>query len=178
MDWSLAKLIRIETGVVGISTSDLEALMGLYRNPDSDRTAKSMNDQALEMYSKRLSELIDKIGQIRLDSEETLKVLKSLNDPEGDKELDSWFGRRRDRALGIGRTLIGGAFVLFAAMMGMIYSGNGIPPGRIGLGVLISSATLVACCSISVVHYFRKAGSMDRKLEQVRSAIRSYREPS
>lgn len=31
MDWSLSKLIRIETGAVGISTSDLKVLLQLYR---------------------------------------------------------------------------------------------------------------------------------------------------
>lgn len=30
MDWSLSKVIRIETGAVGISTNDLRALLGLY----------------------------------------------------------------------------------------------------------------------------------------------------
>jgi transcriptional regulator with XRE-family HTH domain len=34
MDWSLSKIIRIETGAVGISTNDLKALLGLYdRDP-------------------------------------------------------------------------------------------------------------------------------------------------
>lgn len=31
MDWSLSKIIRIETGAVGISTNDLHALLRLYR---------------------------------------------------------------------------------------------------------------------------------------------------
>ena len=30
MDWSLSKIIRIETGAVGVSTNDLRALLGLY----------------------------------------------------------------------------------------------------------------------------------------------------
>jgi transcriptional regulator with XRE-family HTH domain len=37
MDWSLSKVIRIETGGVGISTSDLRQLLQLYRVNDPDR---------------------------------------------------------------------------------------------------------------------------------------------
>jgi hypothetical protein len=39
MDWSLSKIIRIETGFVGISTNDLIALLRLYRVDDSQRVA-------------------------------------------------------------------------------------------------------------------------------------------
>lgn len=38
MDWSLSKIIRIETGAVGVSTNDLKALLRLYEIRDSDRT--------------------------------------------------------------------------------------------------------------------------------------------
>jgi hypothetical protein len=38
MDWSLSKIIRIETGAVGISTNDLKALLSLYKIHDSERT--------------------------------------------------------------------------------------------------------------------------------------------
>ena len=38
MDWSLSKIIRIETGAVGISTNDLRALLSLYEIHDRDRT--------------------------------------------------------------------------------------------------------------------------------------------
>lgn len=38
MDWSLSKIIRIETGAVGISTNDLRALLQLYRIHDAERT--------------------------------------------------------------------------------------------------------------------------------------------
>jgi transcriptional regulator with XRE-family HTH domain len=38
MDWSLSKLIRIEGGQVGISTSDLRVLLQLYAIVDTDRT--------------------------------------------------------------------------------------------------------------------------------------------
>ena len=37
MDWSLSKLIRIEKGTVGISTSDLRSLLGHYGVRDADR---------------------------------------------------------------------------------------------------------------------------------------------
>jgi transcriptional regulator with XRE-family HTH domain len=40
MDWSLSKVIRIETGGVGISTSDLRQLLQLYRVEDPDRVAE------------------------------------------------------------------------------------------------------------------------------------------
>src|ERR1700690_1535207 len=38
VDWSLSKIIRIEAGSVGISTSDLKALLSLYGIGDPDRT--------------------------------------------------------------------------------------------------------------------------------------------
>jgi transcriptional regulator with XRE-family HTH domain len=38
MDWSLSKIIRIETGAVGVSTNDLRALLQLYRIGDEERT--------------------------------------------------------------------------------------------------------------------------------------------
>jgi hypothetical protein len=37
LDWSLSKVIRIETGAVGVSTTDLRALLQLYGITDSDR---------------------------------------------------------------------------------------------------------------------------------------------
>jgi Domain of unknown function (DUF5753) len=40
MDWSLSKVIRIETGSVGVSTNDLRALLGLYQIHDPDRTGE------------------------------------------------------------------------------------------------------------------------------------------
>ena len=40
MDWSLSKIIRIETGSVGISTNDLTALLRLYNVDDSQRVAE------------------------------------------------------------------------------------------------------------------------------------------
>src|SRR5215471_5403063 len=38
MDWSLSKIIRIETGSVGISTNDLTALLRLYQIDGAERT--------------------------------------------------------------------------------------------------------------------------------------------
>ena len=52
MDWSLSKIIRIETGAVGISTNDLVALLRLYKVKDSQRVkelitrAKAARQQA------------------------------------------------------------------------------------------------------------------------------------
>jgi len=40
MDWSLSKLIRIETGAVSVSTTDLRALLGHYGVVDPDRVAE------------------------------------------------------------------------------------------------------------------------------------------
>lgn len=40
MDWSLSKVIRIEAGTVGISTTDLKALLSHYRLDDPDTTSQ------------------------------------------------------------------------------------------------------------------------------------------
>lgn len=40
MDWSMSKVIRIETGAVSISTSDLRQLLLLYRVEDPDQVAE------------------------------------------------------------------------------------------------------------------------------------------
>ena len=42
MDWSLSKIIRIETGSVGVSTNDLAALLRLYRIKDRQRVKDLM----------------------------------------------------------------------------------------------------------------------------------------
>jgi transcriptional regulator with XRE-family HTH domain len=47
MDWSLSKLIRIETGATGISTNDLTALLRLYNVKDS-RRVRALVAQAKE----------------------------------------------------------------------------------------------------------------------------------
>jgi len=47
MDWSLSKLIRIETGAVGISTNDLIALLRLYNVKDA-RRVRALVAQAKE----------------------------------------------------------------------------------------------------------------------------------
>jgi hypothetical protein len=44
MDWSLSKVIRIESGAVSISTNDLRALLNLYKIHDRDQT-----DQFVEL---------------------------------------------------------------------------------------------------------------------------------
>jgi len=40
MDWSASKMLRIETGAVGISTIDLRALLVCYDVRDEGRTAE------------------------------------------------------------------------------------------------------------------------------------------
>ena len=40
MDWSLSKIIRIETGAVNVSTNDLKALLNLYNILDPERTSQ------------------------------------------------------------------------------------------------------------------------------------------
>jgi len=44
MDWSVSKVIRIETGAVSITTNDLKALLSLYKIRDSERV-----DQLVEL---------------------------------------------------------------------------------------------------------------------------------
>lgn len=39
LDWSLSKIVRIESGSVGISTTDLRALLSLYGTTDDERVA-------------------------------------------------------------------------------------------------------------------------------------------
>jgi len=53
MDWSLSKIIRIETGSVGISTNDLSALLRLYKIEDAGQINELV---ALAKASRRPSE--------------------------------------------------------------------------------------------------------------------------
>ena len=39
LDWSMSKIVRIEAGAVGVSTTDLRALLGLYRVSDEAEVA-------------------------------------------------------------------------------------------------------------------------------------------
>jgi transcriptional regulator with XRE-family HTH domain len=50
MDWSLSKLIRIESGSVGISLNDLKAILAHYKITDEERTAElvALSRQARE----------------------------------------------------------------------------------------------------------------------------------
>jgi len=43
MDWSASKMLRIEAGVVGISTTDLRALLACYDVRDERRTEELVN---------------------------------------------------------------------------------------------------------------------------------------
>lgn len=135
-----------------------------------------MRNQAFEVYSRRLNELINKLQQAGLGSDEVLKIVKALNKSEGGQDIDFWFSRARDKALGTRNVLAASVFVLFIGIMGMIASANGIPAGDIGLSALISSAVLLVCCVMSAVYYDRKADSIDRRLDRVRPILDSYRE--
>ena len=139
---------------------------------------QAYSHQESEKYSKRLSELTRRLSQIRLGKKELFEVLKAIGKPEGREDIDSWFSRARDRALGIFHALIEGIIVLFCTIAAMVASASGIPAGGIGFAAFISLVALLACCIISAVHYCTKAGSKDRKREQVRAAIDAYREPS
>ncbi len=50
LDWSLSKLVRIEAGAVGISTTDLQALLKLYKIDDPAQTS---NLVAMARFGKR-----------------------------------------------------------------------------------------------------------------------------
>ncbi len=133
-----------------------------------------MRNQAFEVYSKRLNELIEKLQQADLGSDEVLQVVQALNKPEGIRDIDSWFSRARDKAFRTRDLLAASVFVLFIGIMGMIASANGIPAGNIGLSALVSSAALLICCITSAFYYHRKASSIDRRLDRVRPVLNSY----
>lgn len=80
MDWSLSKIIRIETGAVGISTNDLRALLQLYGIQDPERT-----DELIELarasrqsswWSKYRGEISPQFLQF-LEYEEAASVLRA-----------------------------------------------------------------------------------------------------
>lgn len=133
-----------------------------------------MRNQAVEVYSRRLNELIEKLQQEGLRSDEVLKIIKVLNKPEGGTDIESWFNRAREKALRTRDVLSGSVFVLFIGVMTMINSANGIPAGNIGLSALASSATLLICCIMSAFHFHRKADLIDRRLERVLPILISY----
>jgi hypothetical protein len=80
MDWSLSKVIRIETGAVGVSTNDLRALLGLYGVHDQDRIAELVE---LARASRQSSTWSTYRGEISpqflqfLEYEEAASVLRS-----------------------------------------------------------------------------------------------------
>ncbi|HEY6314784.1 MAG TPA: hypothetical protein VIY52_28835 [Streptosporangiaceae bacterium] len=133
-----------------------------------------MTNQAVEMYSRRLNELIEKLQQAGLRSDEVLKIVKALNKSEGGKDIESWFSRAREKALRTRDVLSGSVFVLFIGIMGMITSANGIPAGDIGLSALVSSAALLVCCILSAFYFHKKANSIDRRLDRVLPILSSY----
>jgi hypothetical protein len=133
-----------------------------------------MRNQAVEVYSRRLNELIERLQQAGLRSDEVLNIVKALNKFEGDKDIESWFSRAREKALRTRDVLAGSVFVLFIGIMGMITSANGIPAGDIGLSALASSTTLLICCILSAFHFHRKADSIDRTIDRVLPILSSY----
>jgi hypothetical protein len=133
-----------------------------------------MRNQGFEVYSRQLNELIDKLQQADVGSDDVVKIVKALNKPEGSKDIESWFSRARDKALRTRDVLAASIFVLFIGIMGMIASANGTPAGNIGLSALISSAVLLVCCIMSAFYYHRKADSIDRRLDRILPALNSY----
>lgn len=134
-----------------------------------------MRDQAVKMYSRRLNELIEKLQQAGLRSDEVLKIVQVLNKSEGNKDIESWFNRAREKALRTRDVLIGSVFVLFAGIMTMIAPPNGIPTGDVGLSAVASSTALLICCILSAFYFDRKADSIERRLDRVLPILRSYR---
>jgi hypothetical protein len=133
-----------------------------------------MRNQGFEVYSKQLNELIEKLQQAHVGNDDVVKIVKTLNKPEGGKDIESWFSRARDKALRTRDVLAASIFVLFIGIMGMIASANGIPAGNIGLSALISSAALLVCCIMSALYYHKKADSIDRRLDSILPVLNSY----
>jgi|SRR6185437_2334716 len=137
-----------------------------------------MVDRAFERYSRRMYDLIVKLEQIGLSSREVVRIVKGLNNGEGNSSITSWFSRRRDRALRIRDVFLAGAFVIFIGIAGMLVTLNGAPGGDIGLSAFITSAALLICCIIATLYYLNKANSIDRRLDQVHPILASYRKSS
>jgi hypothetical protein len=135
-----------------------------------------MRDQAVEMYSRRLNELIEKLQQEGLRSDEVLKIVRVLNESDGNKDIELWFSRAREKALRTGDVFTGSVFVIFVGIMTMIASPNGIPAGDVGLSALASSTALLICCLLSAFYFRRKADSIERRLDRVLPILNSYRE--
>jgi len=83
MDWSLSKVIRIETGAVGISTNDLRALLNLYAVHDADRTEELIElaraSRQTSWLSRYRADITPQYLQY-IEYEETASVL-SMYDP-------------------------------------------------------------------------------------------------
>lgn len=82
MDWSLSKVIRIETGAVGISTNDLRALLQLYGIDDRDQTNELIDLARASRQSSRWSKYSDDISSSflqYLEYEEAASVLRSYD---------------------------------------------------------------------------------------------------
>jgi hypothetical protein len=79
MDWSLSKIIRIETGAVGISTNDLRALLQLYGIHDAERTDELIELAKLSrqgsLWSKYRADISPQYLQF-LEYEEAASILR------------------------------------------------------------------------------------------------------
>jgi hypothetical protein len=133
-----------------------------------------MRNQEIEVYSRQLNELIDKLQQEGLRADEILKIVKALIESLGTKDIESSFNRAREKALRARDVFALSVFVLFIGIMTMIASPNGIPAGDVGLSALASSAALLICCILSVLYFHRKADSIDRRLDRVLPILSSY----
>ena len=120
-----------------------------------------MRNQAIEVYSRRLNELIEKLQQAGLGADEVLKIVKALIESEGPKDIESWFNRARDKAFRARDVLGGSVFVLFIGIMTMIASSNGIPDRRRG-----PECTCQLHCSSNMLHpvgtLLPEKGQLDR----------------
>jgi hypothetical protein len=81
MDWSLSKVIRIETGAVGISTNDLKALLTLYRIRGSERTDELVElaraSRQSSWWSKYRSDISPQYLQF-IEYEEAASIVRSF----------------------------------------------------------------------------------------------------
>lgn len=82
MDWSLSKVIRIETGAVGVSTNDLRALLRLYEIHDQDRTDELVElaraSRQTSWWSKYREDISSQYLQY-IEYEEAASVLRSYD---------------------------------------------------------------------------------------------------
>ena len=78
MEWSLSKIIRIETGAVGISTNDLRALLSLYKIQDrmGELVELARASRQLSWWSKYRGAISPRLLQF-IEYEEAASVLRT-----------------------------------------------------------------------------------------------------